>query len=60
MHANNKIKQNQRPLDFAKHQLAEELQNPIITKFFKKQSLFQIQRQYLGCWFNCYAINKQV
>ena len=49
MHANNKIKQNQRPLDFAKPQLAEELQNPIITKFFKKQSLFQIQRQYLGC-----------
>ena len=49
MHVNNKIKQNQRPLDFAKHQLAEELQNPIIRKFFKKQSLFQIQRQYLGC-----------
>ena len=36
MHANNKIKQNQRPLDLATHQLAEELHKPIIKKL-KKQ-----------------------
>ena len=36
MHANNKIKQNQRPLDLATHQLAEELHKPIIEKL-KKQ-----------------------
>ena len=41
MHANNKIKQN--------HQLAEELQKPIIKKLKKKNSLFWIQRQYLAC-----------
>ena len=33
MHANNKIKQNQRPLDLAMDQLAEELHKPIIKKF---------------------------
>ena len=32
MHANNKIKQNQCPLDLAKHQLADELHKPIIKK----------------------------
>ena len=32
MHANNKIKQNQRPLVLATHQLAEELHKPIIKK----------------------------
>ena len=31
-HANNKIKQNQHPLDLVKHQLAEELHKPIIKK----------------------------
>ena len=39
MRANNKIKQNQRPLDFAKHQLAEELHKPII-KQFKKRTVY--------------------
>ena len=32
MYANNKIKQNQRPLDLATHQLAEELHKLIIKK----------------------------
>ena len=32
-HANNKIKQNQRPLDLATQQLTEELHKPIIKKF---------------------------
>ena len=36
VHANNKIKQNQRPLDLAKHQLAEELHKPIIKKIKKR------------------------
>ena len=38
-------------------QLAEELYKPIIRKF-KKGSIFSIQRQYLGCRFSRYAINK--
>ena len=29
-HANGKIKQNQRPLELATHQLAEELHKPVI------------------------------
>ena len=33
MHASDKIKQNQRPLDLATHQLAEELHKPIMRKF---------------------------
>ena len=33
MHANNKIKQNQRPLDLAMDHLAEELYKPIIKNF---------------------------
>ena len=32
-HANDKIKQNQRHLDLATHQLVEELHKPIIRKF---------------------------
>ena len=39
-------------------QLAEELHKPIIRKFKKKGSIFSIQRQYLGCRFSRYAINK--
>ena len=35
-HANDKIKQNQRPLDLVTHQLAEELHEPIIRKFKKR------------------------
>ena len=35
-HANDKIKQNQRSLDLAAHQLAEELHKPIIRKFEKR------------------------
>ena len=31
-HGNNKIKQNQRPLDLITHQLAEELHKPMIKK----------------------------
>ena len=34
-HANDKIKENQRPLDLATHQLAEELHKPINRKFKK-------------------------
>ena len=49
--ANNKIKQNL--------QLAEEL-HKLIIRNLKKNSLFKIQRQYLGCWFTWYVINKQV
>ena len=41
-------------------QVAKELQKPIIRKFKKNNSLFCIQRQYFGCWFNWYAINKQI
>ena len=33
MHANNKIKQNQHPLDLANYQLSEELHKPTIKKF---------------------------
>ena len=40
-HANDKIRQNQRPLDFSTHQLAEELHKTIIRNFEKK-SLFRI------------------
>ena len=40
--------------------LAGELYKPIIKKIVKKNGLFRIQRQYLGCWFSWYAINKQV
>ena len=36
-HANDKIKQNQCPLDLATHQLAEELQKPIIRKSKKRK-----------------------
>ena len=36
MRTNNKIKQNQHPLDLAKHQLAEELHKPIIKKIKKR------------------------
>ena len=46
---NNKIKQNQK--------LAEELHKPIV-KDLKKKSLFFIERQYFGCWFSWYAINR--
>ena len=49
--ANNAIKQNE--------QLDKELHKPVIRKFKKKESLFSIQRQYLGCWSYRYAINKQ-
>ena len=41
-------------------QLAEELHKPIIKKFKKNESIFSIQRQYLGCRFSRYAINKQI
>ena len=39
-------------------QLAEELHKPIIRKFAKGKYILQIQRQYLGCRFGRYAINK--
>ena len=35
-HANNKIKQNQCPLDLGTYQLAEELHKPIIRKLKKR------------------------
>ena len=40
MHANNEVKQNQRPLDLDTQQLAEELHKPISKKI--KNSLFWI------------------
>ena len=39
-------------------QFAEELHKPLIRKFIKTKSIFSIQRQYLGCRFSRYAINK--
>ena len=39
-------------------QLAEQLHKLIIRKFSKKESIFSIQRQYLGCRFSRYAIKK--
>ena len=37
IHANNKIKQNQRPLDLATQKFAEELHESIIKKFKKRK-----------------------
>ena len=39
-------------------QLAEELHKSIIRKFKRRGSIFSIQKQYLGCRFSRYAINK--
>ena len=39
-------------------QLAEELHKAIIKKIKKKESIFSMQRQYSGCRFSKYAINK--
>ena len=39
-------------------QLAEQLHKLIIRKFKEKESIFSIQRQYLGCRFSRYAIKK--
>ena len=39
-------------------QLAEELHKPIIRKLKKKETIFSIQRQYLGCRFSRYGKNK--
>ena len=47
MHANNEIKQNQLSLDWDTHQLAEELHKPI-SRNLKSNSLFRVQRKYLG------------
>ena len=58
MHANDKIKQNQCPSDLGAHQLAEELHKPI--RKFKKRTVYPGFKDYLGCWFSWYAINKQV
>ena len=41
--ANDKIKQNQRSLDLATHQLAEELHKPIIRKLKKKQFILDLK-----------------
>ena len=43
------IPQNERPLDLSMQQLAEELHKPIIRIAFFKKSIFNIQRQDLGC-----------
>ena len=59
MHANNEIKQNQLSLDWDTHQLAEELHKPI-SKNLKSNSLFRVQRKYLGWWCSWHPINKQV
>ena len=47
MHANDKIKQNQRPLDLATHQLAKELHKPIIRKI-KKEQIIQYLKIIFG------------
>ena len=39
---NDNIKQNQRPLDLATHQLAEKPHKPIIRKFKENNTLFKI------------------
>ena len=44
MHANNKIKQNQRPLDLANYQLSEELHKLTIKKFKKEQFILNSKR----------------
>ena len=46
-HAKDKIKQNQRSLDLATHQLAEELHKPIIRKL-KKQLVQDLKTTFLG------------
>ena len=48
--ANKSIPQNE--------QLAEELHKPIIRKFKRRESIFSIQRPYLGCRFGRYATKK--
>ena len=47
-HANNKIKQNQCPLNLAKHQLAEELHKPIIKKFKKRTVYSELKDNISG------------
>ena len=42
-HANDKIKQNQHPLNLAIHQLAEELRKPIIKKLKKEQFIIDLK-----------------
>ena len=39
-------------------ELTEELHKPIIRKYKIKRSIFSIQRQYLGCSFSRYEIDK--
>ena len=39
-------------------QLTEELYKPIIRKYKIKRSIFSTQRQYLGCSFSRYEINR--
>ena len=46
--------------NFLNEKLADELHKPITKKIEKKNSLFWIQWQHLGCWFSWYAINKQI
>ena len=47
MHGNNKIKQNQRPLDLITHQLAEELHKPMI-KTYKRNQFIQDLKTIFG------------
>ena len=50
---------NQRSLDLATRELAEELHKLIIIwKFKKRKSILNFYRQYLGCWSCRYAIIK--
>ena len=52
--ANDKIKQNQRPLDLPTHQLAEELHRPIIRKFKKEQFILDLKIIFGGLiWLIC-------
>ena len=48
MHANNRIKQNQRPLDLVTQKYAEELRKPIIWKFEKKKKFIQDSKTIFG------------
>ena len=48
IHANDKTKQNQRPLDLATHQVAKELHKPIIKKSFKNNGFNQGSKTMFG------------
>ena len=44
--------------NISKKRLAEKLHKPSIRKSKKNKSILIFYRQYLGCWFSWYEINK--